>query len=373
VPSTLYPPPADRDDRLVAVWLFACAAMIFAMVVLGGITRLTQSGLSITEWDPVTGVLPPLSAAAWQQEFARYQQIPQYKLLHSWMTLADFKTIFFWEWLHRLWGRLIGVAFAVPLVWFVLRRRIRRGLAPRLFGIFLLGGAQGALGWFMVESGLVHRVEVSQYRLVAHLALALLIYAAILRTALGLIWPATPATGHAAPLRRAVGGLAILVFVTMLAGGFTAGLNAGLVYNTFPLMDGHFVPVGYGQLSPWWRNWFENVAAVQFNHRLLAETTFTATVLLWLWSRRLVLAPRGRIAVNFLLAAVCLQLALGISTLLLVVPIPLGVAHQAGALLLFTAALVAHRALRPAAAPVAARAAAAAALGQLDESPAALL
>ncbi len=342
--------------------------MIFVMVVLGGITRLTQSGLSITEWQPVTGILPPLSQAEWQDEFAKYQEIPQFKLLHSWMSLGDFKIIFFWEWLHRLWGRLIGFAFALPLLWFALRRRVRPGLMPKLVGILLLGGAQGALGWFMVESGLADRIEVSQYRLVAHLALAVLIYAAILRVALGLLWPVAPlAAPRAASLRRAVGALACLVFLTMLAGGFTAGLNAGLTYNTFPLMDGRFVPAGYGQLVPWWRNWFENVAAVQFDHRLLAETTVAAIVALWLWSRRLSLTASARRTLDLLLAAALLQLGLGVSTLLLVVPTPLGVAHQAGALLLFTAALVAHHALRGATAPAAQKA------PQLDGQPAALL
>jgi cytochrome c oxidase assembly protein subunit 15 len=342
--------------------------MIALMVVLGGITRLTESGLSITEWQPITGALPPLSEAAWQEEFAKYQQIPQFQQMHSWMTLDDFKTIFFWEWLHRLWGRLIGVAFALPFLWFLLRRRVSPALAPRLAGILVLGGLQGALGWFMVKSGLTERLEVSQYRLVAHLGLAVIIYAAILKTALGLLWP-VPERGVAVPpgLRRAAAALTGLVFVTLLAGGFVAGLNAGLTYNTFPLMDGHFVPEGYAQLSPWWRNLFENVAAVQFDHRLLAMTTAASVIALWAASRRAPLPPRSRVAINALLAAVFLQFGLGVSTLLLAVPILLGVAHQAGALLLFTAALVAHHALGAAPAAKAAPAA------QLDEPGAALL
>ncbi len=288
--------------------------------------------------------------------------------MHSWMTLADFKTIFFWEWLHRLWGRLIGIAFALPFVWFLLRRRVAPALVPRLAGILLLGGLQGALGWFMVKSGLTERVEVSQYRLVAHLGLAVIIYAAILKTALGLLWP-TPERGAGAPagLRRAAGGLVGLVFLTLLAGGFVAGLNAGLTYNTFPLMDGRFVPEGYLQLSPWWRNLFENVASVQFDHRILAMTTLASVLALWGASRQIDLPVRSRRAVDALLAVVLLQFGLGVSTLLLAVPVPLGVAHQAGALLLFTAALVAHHSLRGAAVPRAAP------IGQLDESGAALL
>jgi cytochrome c oxidase assembly protein subunit 15 len=358
----------SRNDRAIAVWLVACAAMIAVMVVLGGITRLTESGLSITEWRPIAGALPPLGEAAWQGEFAKYQEIPQFRLLHAWMTLADFKTIYFWEWLHRLWGRLIGVAFAVPFAWFLLRRQIERSLMPRLAGLFILGGLQGALGWFMVQSGLTERVEVSQYRLVAHLGLAVLIYAAILRVALDLLWP-PPARSpsRAAGLRRAAGALSGLVFVTMLAGGFVAGLNAGLTYNTFPLMDGRLVPAGYLQLSPWWLNAFENVAAVQFDHRLLATATLVAVLALWGASRIIAMPLRARRTLDTLLAAGLLQVALGIATLLLVVPIPLAVAHQAGALALFTAALVAHHALRAAATLVPTL------VRQLDESRPALL
>jgi cytochrome c oxidase assembly protein subunit 15 len=337
-----------RDDRAIAVWLVGCAAMIAVMVVLGGITRLTESGLSITEWQPIAGVLPPLGEAAWQAEFAKYQEIPQFRLVHAWMSLADFKSIYFWEWLHRLWGRLIGLAFAVPFAWFVLRRRVSRPLLPRLAGLFVLGGLQGALGWFMVESGLSQRVEVSQYRLVAHLGLAVLIYAAILRVALGLLWPVP--SGAARAMHRAAAGLCILVFVTMLAGGFVAGLNAGLTYNTFPLMDGRFFPAGYFQLQPWWLNAFENVTSVQFDHRLLAMTTVAAVVAVWSAARPALPPGRARAALDALLAIAAAQLGLGIATLLLVVPIPLAALHQAGALALFTAALVVHHALRGASA-----------------------
>jgi cytochrome c oxidase assembly protein subunit 15 len=334
------------DHRAVAIWLLACAAMIFIMVVLGGITRLTESGLSITEWNPVTGILPPLSDAAWQAEFARYREIPQFRAIHSWMTVADFKAIFFWEWLHRLWGRLIGFVFAIPFVWFLWRGRVAPALRPRLYGLLVLGGLQGLLGWVMVQSGLSERIEVSQYRLVAHLGLAVVIYAAILWTALDLLWPGS-ATAARAPawLRRSAAAIVALVFVTLLAGGFVAGLRAGLVYNTFPLMNGSFVPPDYLAMSPWWRNLFENVAAVQLDHRILAETTGTIILILWLVAPRRVLPQRARRALDALLAVAALQVGLGIATLLLVVPTALGVAHQAGALLLFTAALVACHAL----------------------------
>lgn len=333
-------------QRAIAVWLLVCAAMIVVMVVLGGVTRLTESGLSITEWQPISGIVPPLSAAAWQAEFAKYREIPQFQLLHSWMSIEDFKTIYFWEWLHRLWGRLIGIAFAAPFLWFLLRRRIPPALMPRLLGILALGGLQGVLGWVMVESGLVDRVEVSQYRLVAHLGLAIVIYAAILWTALDLLWRRASLGVPAAGLPRAATATAALVFLTLLAGGFVAGLNAGLTYNTFPLMDGSLVPEGYWQLQPWWRNLFENVAAVQFDHRLLALTSLAAIVALWLAGRRHSLAARGRRALDALLAMALLQVALGVATLLLVVPLPLAAAHQAGAVLLFTAALAACHALR---------------------------
>jgi cytochrome c oxidase assembly protein subunit 15 len=351
----------EAAERAIAYWLLFCCGMIFAMVVIGGITRLTRSGLSITEWQPVTGILPPLSDAAWAAEFKKYQTIPQYRQLNYGMNLAEFKSIYFWEYLHRLWGRLIGVAYALPLIYFVVRRQVPRCLILPLAGIFLLGSAQGALGWYMVQSGLADRVEVSQYRLVAHLALALFIYAATLWIALGILSPHTnppPLAGEGAgfpgnPLpskggrvrvgagwRHAADVLLILVALTIVAGGFVAGLKAGLTYNTFPLMDGSFVPAGYAQLQPFWLNWFENVAAVQFNHRLLAETTAMSVLLLWLAGQRAALTRPARLALHALLAAAALQFGLGISALLLAVPVALGAAHQAGAVLLLTAALV---------------------------------
>ena len=329
----------------VAAWLFVCCALIFVMVVVGGITRLTLSGLSITEWKPVIGVIPPLTAAQWAAEFARYREIPEYRLIHHGMSLAEFKGIYFWEYAHRLLGRLIGVAFAVPLVWFWVRGHLPRGLALPLIGILALGFAQGLLGWYMVESGLSDRVEVSQYRLVAHLALALAIYGAILWVALGLVrGPARQDSG--ACWRRAAETVIVLVAVTILAGGFVAGTRAGLTYNTFPLMDGRLVPAGYAELHPFIRNWFENVAAIQFDHRVLAMTTAAAVLLLWAAGHRAQLPKSARLALAALLAAVALQVTLGISTLLLVVPIPLAAAHQAAAIILLTAAIVLRHTLR---------------------------
>jgi heme a synthase len=337
---------ADAGLRPVAAWLFFCCGLIFLMVVVGGITRLTLSGLSITEWKPVIGIVPPLSAADWAAEFARYQQIPEYRAIHFAMSLDEFKSIYYWEYVHRLLGRLIGVAFALPFIWFLARRRLPWRPAPPLAGILLLGFLQGALGWYMVESGLADRVEVSQYRLVAHLALALAIYAAILWTALGIVGGSP---GASAGWRRAADAVLALVAVTILAGGFVAGTRAGLTYNTFPLMDGRLLPAGYDQLQPFYLNWFENIAAVQFDHRALAIATATGIFVLWAAGVRSRLSKPGRKALHALLAVAALQVALGISTLLLVVPIPLAAAHQAGAVLLLTAAIFLRHTLRGAA------------------------
>ena len=336
---------AEAGLRPVAAWLFFCCGLIFLMVVVGGITRLTLSGLSITEWKPVIGIVPPLSAADWAAEFARYQQIPEYRAIHFAMSLDEFKSIYYWEYFHRLLGRLIGVAFAVPFIWFLARRRLPRRLAPPLAGILLLGFLQGALGWYMVESGLADRIEVSQYRLVAHLALALAIYAAILWTALGIV-RGSAFTDASLGWRRAGEAVLTLVAVTILAGGFVAGTRAGLTYNTFPLMDGRLLPAGYAELHPLWLNWFENIVAVQFDHRVLAVATVTAVFLLWAAGMRANLPKPARKALHALLATAVLQVALGISTLLLVVPIPLAAAHQAGAVLLLTAAIVFRHTLR---------------------------
>jgi cytochrome c oxidase assembly protein subunit 15 len=339
-PSPIKPVVQDetRNRRAVAAWLIGIAAMIFLMVVIGGVTRLTESGLSITEWKPVTGALPPMSEAAWLQEFELYKRIPEAQTVHYGMTLEEFKQIYFWEYLHRLWGRLIGLTFALPLLWFLITRRLPAGFGPRLGWIFALGALQGGVGWWMVASGLVDRTDVSQYRLVAHLGLALVIYVAVVWTVLDLLAPSDPG---AAPvrLRRAATALAGLVFLTLLSGGFVAGLDAGLTYNTFPLMDGRLFPTGYFLQEPWWLNWFENVTAVQFNHRFLAAATLISSVALCVcWRGRV--APPLRLSLDLLAGAALLQVALGIATLLLVVPIPLAALHQAGAVLVLTAAIV---------------------------------
>lgn len=331
--------PASR--RAVGLWLLICCAMVFAMAVIGAITRLTESGLAIMEWAPVTGILPPLSETEWERLFALYRQIPEYQVENAGMDLASFKTIFWWEYIHRLWGRLIGFVFALPLAWFWLRGHIGRALGRKLLFALALGALQGGLGWFMVASGFAERSDVSQYRLTAHLALALAIYGYLLWLALSVFWP-RPERSHdpAVPaLRRALVALLVLVAVTIASGGFVAGLNAGMTYNTFPLMDGDLVPRGYGDLSPWSLNLFENIAAVQFNHRVLAITTVAVALGLWLWSLSRDIPPAAHGGFAALAIMALIQLALGITALLLVVPVALGALHQAGAILVLTATL----------------------------------
>jgi len=308
---------------------------------LGGATRLTGSGLSIMEWAPLSGALPPLSHAEWERLYGLYQRIPQSTLVNAGIGLDGFKHIFWLEWTHRLWGRLIGVVFLVPLLVFWWRGAIRRGLWLRLAALFALGGLQGAVGWFMVASGFfAGSTAVSAYRLVIHLALALSLYAAILWTALSVRdpRPAKPAGSRA--FRSLMTACCALVGVTIVAGGFVAGLHAGLVYNTFPLMAGQVAPPDYAALSPWLRNLTENIAAVQFDHRLLATLTalvVAATVAVGLRSARSLAVRRAASAMGI---AVLAQYALGVATLLWVVPVALATAHQAVAVLLLTTALV---------------------------------
>ena len=338
--------PTGRDDRAVAAWLLLCCAMVFAMVVVGGVTRLTHSGLSIVEWQPVAGALPPLDQAQWEEVFRKYRQTPEFRQVNPDMDLASFKRIFWWEYAHRLLGRLIGAAFLLPFLWLALRGKIARPLWPKLAGIFALGGLQGAMGWYMVESGLVADPRVSQLRLAAHLGFAFLIYAAMLWIALGLLFRRgrTPAPGRR--LRRQAIGPAALVFVMVLSGALVAGTHAGLEYNTFPLMNGRVVPVDAFAMEPWYRNLYDNLATVQFDHRLIAWLLAFLTPWIWWRVRREDSPRRARLAADLLLGAIALQITLGISTLLLFVPVPLAAVHQAGALLVFTAALFLVHSLR---------------------------
>ncbi len=332
-------------------WLLACCAMVFTIVVVGGITRLTHSGLSIVEWQPLLGALPPLDAAQWQETFAKYQQTPEFRLRNFDMTLEGFKRIFWWEYTHRLLGRLVGVVFFVPFLYFLLRGAVRGSVAWRLAGIFALGALQGALGWFMVKSGLVDDPRVSSVRLAAHLGMAFLIYASMLWLALGLLAPGE-AAGRSAPRRHAV-FFAVLVFAMVITGALVAGIRAGYAYNTYPLMNGYWVPPEILMLEPAWKNFVYNMATVQFDHRVLALVLLAlGAALAWRVERDRGCSRRARLWARALAVALVLQLAAGIATLLLIVPVPLAALHQAGALVVFTCALgLAHalgrRALQP--------------------------
>jgi len=338
--------PAGRS-RAVAIWLFAVAAMLWIMVALGGATRLTGSGLSIMEWAPFRGTLPPMSEAEWNRLYDLYRTIPQYELVNRGFGLEGFKGIFWLEWSHRLWGRLIGLAYAGGLAWFWLRGAIPRGYGGRLLLLLALGGLQGAVGWFMVASGFeADRTAVSPWRLVIHLGLALFLFAMLLWTALTLMRPhrdAPPAAARLRPLAHATAGLVVL---TMLAGGFVAGIRAGLDYNTFPLMAGRIVPEGYGALSPFARNLVENVATVQFNHRLLATLAGLSTLVLAALALARLPAGAARGAALGFAAVVMLQYGLGVATLVNVVPAWLGTLHQAVAVAVLGSALVLLHSLR---------------------------
>jgi cytochrome c oxidase assembly protein subunit 15 len=341
--------PARQDARAIAWWLFGVAGLVWAMVAIGGATRLTGSGLSIMEWAPLSGTLPPLSEAEWQRLYDLYRTIPQYALLNAGFGMEGFKEIFWLEWIHRFWGRLIGLVYVVGLAWFWWRGRIPAGTRPRLLGLLALGGLQGAVGWYMVASGFeADRTAVSPYRLVIHLGLALVIFSALVWTALGLLRPEGSAPAEARPVRRMLKVAVWALVAAMLAGGFVAGTRAGFSFNTFPLMDGQWLPDGYLMLDPWWRNMTANILAVQFNHRLLA--TIAAVMVagaVWAAHRRLPAGPARR-SVQWLAATVALQYALGVATLVHVVPVSLGTLHQATAVLVLAAALLALHALRPA-------------------------
>ncbi len=329
-----------RRDGPIGWWLLVCCVLVFAMVVLGGVTRLTGSGLSMVNWKPVSGVLPPLSQAAWDREFEHYRDSPEYAYVNKGMSLDDFKGIFWFEFAHRLLGRLIGAVFLIPFLYFLFRRRLRPSLAPQLVTMFVLGGLQGLLGWYMVKSGLVDDPHVSQYRLAAHLGLAMLIYVFMLWTALGLLQRGDSSGSRSLNgLARLTMILAVAVFVTMMSGAFVAGIKAGFSYNTFPLMAGKWVPDGMWSVTPAWLNLFENVTTVQFNHRVLAIGTFLGVLILWLVARRMNLSRSQRLWLHATAIAAVIQVALGLSTLVMRVPVPLAALHQAGAMVLLTVLL----------------------------------
>jgi cytochrome c oxidase assembly protein subunit 15 len=330
-----------KHVRALRIWLGVVAALIVAMVLVGGATRLTNSGLSITQWQPIMGVVPPLNEADWQKAFTAYQKIPQYTELNQGMSLEGFKTIFWWEWAHRLLGRFIGAAFFVPFVIFWAIGYIPRALLPRFIGLFVLGGLQGALGWYMVKSGLVDRTDVSQYRLAAHFGVALSILGYTLWLLFGLGHEGNTARSSQRSRAPAIvaGGILALVFAQLLAGALVAGLDAGMGYNTWPLINGAFIPNGLFEATPWYLNFFENPLTVQFDHRMVGYTVVIALLvqLLWLALRK---APTPLVGSAMTLALLALlQATLGVWTLLLAVPIQLGLAHQAGAVAVFAASV----------------------------------
>ncbi|HET6618513.1 MAG TPA: COX15/CtaA family protein [Dongiaceae bacterium] len=335
-------------DRALGAWLLGLAAMVLVQVMLGAITRLTGSGLSIMEWRPIMGAIPPLTHAEWERVFDLYRQIAEYKLVNAGMSLDEFKSIFWWEYVHRLWGRLIGLAFLVPFLWFWIRGHLHRRWAGQLIAIFALGGLQGLMGWIMVASGFEARTDVSQYRLVLHLLLAVGIYAALVWSALDAFAPArarTEAPAHTA-LRRHGWIMMAVITLEVTLGGFTAGLHGGLVDNNFPMMGDHLIAPDLFIQSPWWMNVFENPVTAQFLHRLTAG--FVAIALIWLVvrARRAGLDAALKRRFYYLPFGLFGQAMLGIATLMLVVPLPLAVAHQAGAFILFTLGLYALHGVR---------------------------
>ena len=344
-------PATETQARAVRWWLLAVAALVFATVVVGGATRLTESGLSIVEWKPVTGTLPPLTGDAWQIEFEKYQAIPQYQAINRGMRLEQFKTIYWWEWSHRMLGRAVGAAFLLPFLWFLWHGWIGPRLRACLWAIFALGALQGAVGWWMVSSGLAERISVSQYRLAFHLTLACVIYAALLWTAQRLAPQVPEAT--AVRFRASAWALLVGVLVQIYLGALVAGLDAGLAYNTWPLIDGAFVPASDRLLflTPAWRNLFENGLTVQFNHRMLAYGLWTAAVLHTIDVARTLRRGPALMGSLLLAAAVTVQAVIGIATLIYQAPLGLALLHQGMAVVVLTAAVLHAARLAAAAAP----------------------
>ena len=326
--------------KQVVGWLVVCGILVFCMIIVGGATRLTHSGLSIVEWEPIVGTIPPLNDTDWNQVFDEYKGSPEYQLINFGMSLDEFKVIFWWEYFHRLLGRLIGFVFFVPFLFFLLTRRLNAGLTGRLLGIFALGGLQGGMGWYMVASGLVDEPNVSQYRLTAHLGIAFLIFGAITWTAMSVLYPSK--TNLSVPVRsmfKTSVAVSATLFIMVLSGGFVAGLQAGLIYNTFPLMGNSFIPPNLFALTPFWTNFFDNMTTVQFDHRIIAYILAIMIPIFWFKLRRRDVSNRTKTLSNLLLGLLALQIVLGITTLIYHVPTVLGVAHQAIGSLLFITSL----------------------------------
>ena len=333
-----------KHQRQIALWLLICCSLVFVMVVLGGATRLTGSGLSIVDWKPIMGILPPSTEQAWQAKFELYQQSPEYHKVNQHFDVAGFKEIFWLEYFHRLLGRTIGIVFLLPFIFFLATGRIGKPELPKYGLMFLLGGFQGLLGWYMVKSGLVENPHVSQYRLAAHLMSAFLIYVYMFWVAMSLLFRATD--GPRERLYPPARWLTLLITITVISGAFVAGLKAGFVFNTFPLMEGQWVPDNLLAIEPVWRNFTESLLTVQFDHRILATLSLFLVAVFWIYARNQGMPPRARPALHLMLALVILQFALGVATLLLYVPTTLGVIHQGNAMALFTVAIYLTHALR---------------------------
>tara|TARA_B110000503_G_scaffold135394_1_gene215929 strand:- start:318 stop:1391 length:1074 start_codon:yes stop_codon:yes gene_type:complete len=334
-------------NRQISLWLLFCAGVIFSMIILGGVTRLTNSGLSMVEWKPLIGIIPPITDMEWQETFAKYQQFPEYQKVNHGMTVGEFKSIFMFEYLHRVLGRVIGVIFLLPFLFFYFTKRIPAGLTPKLMVMFTLGGLQGLLGWYMVKSGLVDNPRVSQYRLTAHLGTAVIIYAYILWVAFGLLSVSASLNSSlnsvAQGLKRFSFMLSGLIFLMILSGGLVAGSRAGFAYPTFPLMGDSFIPPGLFNTDPVWLAIFEDITTIQFNHRILAYVLFTLILGFAFKVLRNGIQGKLRTGIHCLIALLLVQVTLGISTLLLHVPVALAAAHQGGAIALFTVSLFISR------------------------------
>jgi cytochrome c oxidase assembly protein subunit 15 len=324
------------DERRIALWLLACATVILGMILLGGVTRLTNSGLSMVEWKPLMGIIPPLNQGDWQQLFLKYQQFPEYQKINLGMTLEEFKVIFMYEYLHRVLGRVIGLIFILPFAYFYFRRSISPQLLPKLLVMLFLGGCQGLMGWYMVKSGLVDVPHVSQYRLTAHLGLAVLIYAFIVWTALELI---NPPTAQPTALAKPACILSALIFLMILSGGLVAGTKAGYAYPTWPLMGDSFIPAGLYDMNPAWLSAFENITTIQFNHRIFAYVIALLVVCFAIYAIKSKVTGKVRTGVYCMLFLLVVQISLGISTLIFYMPIAIAAAHQVGAVALLTATL----------------------------------
>ncbi len=334
----------DRDRRLVRYWLYAVFVVLVAIVMVGGATRMTGSGLSITEWKPIHGVIPPLNSSEWQEEFEKYQLIPQYQQINKGMSLEEFKTIFWWEWAHRLLARFVGILVAIPLIFFWATGRLKDGLKLSMLGLLALGGLQGAIGWWMVASGLSELTSVSQYRLAVHLTMACIIITAVLYIARGLVTYSERAADRS--IQRFAGWLVFAVLVQIYLGGLVAGLHAGLTFNTWPLMDGAIIPSDLFVQTPWWRNLFENPKTVQFIHRMFAYMVLLLAIAhaLQVWKLKPSTTHARRTIV--LIGLVLIQVAIGIVTLLLSVPLALGLAHQFVAIMVLAFAVAHWRATK---------------------------